>query len=85
MRKFFTLGFTAILAACVASPQDQAAWNDARAANSVTAYRAYLTAFPDGFYAKNALARLETVLSPSEIEELELATGTSSDNTSGPY
>ena len=65
----------AILAACVAGPQDQKAWDDARAANTVAAYRAYIAAFPDGFYVSEAIERLETVLSPAEIEALELAVG----------
>ena len=71
MKKIFVTGFAAFLAACIASPEEQAAWNEAKSKNTVQAYRMYLAAYPKGVFSNYAIERLETVLSPEEIQELE--------------
>lgn len=74
MRKFFLAGFAAFLAACAATPQEQQAWDNARSAGTVDAYRAYLTEFPNGFYAPQAIGALENVLGPSAVADLGYTT-----------
>jgi len=70
MKKFFVMGFAAFLAACAATPQEQQAWENARSTGTVAAYRAYLTEFPNGFYAGQAISALENALGPSAVAEL---------------
>ena len=70
MRKIFVMGIAAFLAACAATPQEQQAWNTARSTGTVAAYRAYLTEFPNGFYASQAIGVLENALGPSAVAEL---------------
>jgi hypothetical protein len=85
MKKIFLTGFAAFLAACVTTPQDQAAWDEAAAKNTVEAYRAYLSAYPDGYYSKHALKRLETVLSPAQIQTLLYGATSSAPKPTGTY
>jgi peptidoglycan hydrolase-like protein with peptidoglycan-binding domain len=44
-----------------AAAQDRAAWDRARATDSVAGYRAYLAAFPNGAFAAEATARIEAL------------------------
>lgn len=70
MKKFVLSGFAGFLAACSATPQEQAAWDDAAQKNTVRAYCGYLTAYPRGHYSSIALQRLESAVSPKELEQL---------------
>lgn len=60
-----------------AAAQDREAWDAARAGNSPEAYRAYLAAFPQGAFAIEARARIETLqgdtVAPPEEAEARLA------------
>ncbi len=52
-----------------AAGQDRAAWDRARDANTVEAYRGYLQAFPQGTFAEQARARIEALTAaPAEAE-----------------
>jgi hypothetical protein len=74
MKKVFVMGIAAFLAACAATPQEQQAWDNARSAGTVASYRAYLTEFPNGFYAGQAIGALENALGPSAVAELGYTT-----------
>ncbi|MCU0908086.1 MAG: peptidoglycan-binding protein [Rhodobacteraceae bacterium] len=47
--------------AAQAAGQDRAAWDAARGANTVEAYRGYLQAFPQGTFAEQARARIDAL------------------------
>jgi hypothetical protein len=47
--------------AAQAAGQDRAAWDRARDANTVEAYRGYLQVFPQGTFAEQARARIEAL------------------------
>lgn len=52
-----------------AAAQDRAAWDQAVAANSVTAYRLYLREFPQGAFAEEANARIAELTAEEEMGE----------------
>lgn len=73
MRKSLVTLWSLFLAACeatisspAATPEEQAAWTAARAADTVDSYRSFLRQFPQGAYAQEAARELQS-------EEQELA------------
>ena len=76
MRKSLVTLWSLLLAACeatisnpTATAEEQAAWTQARAVDTVDSYRAFLRQFPQGAYALEAARELQ-----SEEQELALVT-----------
>lgn len=91
MRKSFAVLWSLFLAACEATsvstnaPADeQAAWDQARATDTVESYRAFLGQFPQGVYAEQAARELM-----SEEQELvrvpALGPSSRDGDRDGPY